>query len=269
MEQLSKHQLILVALLVSFVTSLATGIFTVSLMNQAPQSVVQTINQVVEKMVTPQNATVTTALAPKVEDKVPSAVENVTKSIVKLHVANSSTVLGLGVVVSKTGVVITDKSVVNESTQIRAFFADGRDVQMILIQSQINGDVVFLIPTANSVQVFTPITFSPNPKIGQTVLSLFKAKSEGNEATESLFLAQGIISRTLIDQINPDGSQPARIDTNISRTSIADPKNILGSPLFNLDGEVIGINTKTVSKESTTADFYPIMQLKGAIPKAQ
>ena len=50
MNDLSKQQLILLALLVSFVTSLATGIFTVSLMSQAPQEVVQTINNVVERI---------------------------------------------------------------------------------------------------------------------------------------------------------------------------------------------------------------------------
>ena len=51
MEHLTKHQLILLALLVSFVTSLATGIFTVSLMSQVPKGVTQTINQVVEKTI--------------------------------------------------------------------------------------------------------------------------------------------------------------------------------------------------------------------------
>ena len=37
MEHLNKQQLILLTLLISFVTSIATGIVTVSLMDQAPQ----------------------------------------------------------------------------------------------------------------------------------------------------------------------------------------------------------------------------------------
>ena len=51
MESLTKTQIVLLVLLVSFVTSLTTGIVTVTLVNQAPQPVTHTINKVVEKLV--------------------------------------------------------------------------------------------------------------------------------------------------------------------------------------------------------------------------
>ena len=51
MENLTKTQLILLVLLVSFVTSLVTGIVSVTLVNQAPAQVTQTINRVIEKVV--------------------------------------------------------------------------------------------------------------------------------------------------------------------------------------------------------------------------
>lgn len=50
-EQLTKSQIILLVLFVSFVTSIATGIVTVTLMNQAPADVTRTIDHVVEKTV--------------------------------------------------------------------------------------------------------------------------------------------------------------------------------------------------------------------------
>ncbi len=270
MEDLSKHQLILVALLVSFVTSLATGIFTVSLMNQAPKGVVQTINQVVERIVAPQNASVNDATSPVInaEDRITNAVAQVSKSVVKLRSIGSDTIVGLGLVISKNGIIIADKSTLAQLTGFEAVFADGSHSIMTTIQSQINGDIVFLAPNVTASSTFTPISFARSPKLGQTILTLSGTASHNGESTSSLVLAQGIVSRTLLDNINPDGSQPALIDTSIS-VSNSGSKTTLGSPLFNLDGEVIGINTQTVSKGSDTATFYPITQLKGAIPKVQ
>src|SRR3989344_6867253 len=51
MENLTRAQLILLVLLVSFITSLVTGIVTVSLVSQNPASPVQTIQRVIERSV--------------------------------------------------------------------------------------------------------------------------------------------------------------------------------------------------------------------------
>ncbi len=50
-KELNKTQLLLLAILLSFVTSLATGITTVSLMEQAPKSVTIPINRIVKQTV--------------------------------------------------------------------------------------------------------------------------------------------------------------------------------------------------------------------------
>ena len=63
MNDLNAQQIVLLCLLVSFVSSVATGITTVSLLDQAPKPVSQTINRVVERtierVVDPVVATVT------------------------------------------------------------------------------------------------------------------------------------------------------------------------------------------------------------------
>ncbi|MBI2628022.1 MAG: trypsin-like peptidase domain-containing protein [Candidatus Niyogibacteria bacterium] len=50
LEKLSKFQIVLLTLLVSFMTSLVTGIVTVTLVNQAPPAMTQTIHKVIEKV---------------------------------------------------------------------------------------------------------------------------------------------------------------------------------------------------------------------------
>ena len=50
-KELNKPQLILLAVLLSFVTSIATGITTVTLMQQAPSSITTPVNRIIKQTV--------------------------------------------------------------------------------------------------------------------------------------------------------------------------------------------------------------------------
>ncbi len=120
-EKLTKQQIVLVTLLVSFVTSIATGIVTVALMDQAPPGVTQTINQVVERtverVVTPpttgNSAAVITkeTIVVKEDDKIVSAIEKNKNSIARIYTNSNDPsdrlLIGLGTVVSKDGLIVT------------------------------------------------------------------------------------------------------------------------------------------------------------------
>ncbi len=87
MDNLTKTQFVFLIILVSFVTSLVTGIITVTLVNQAPPLMTQTIHKVIEK-VTPglvnSKENQMTAVVISEQDSVVKAVEKVSSAVVSV-----------------------------------------------------------------------------------------------------------------------------------------------------------------------------------------
>jgi len=94
-EELSKSQLILLTILVNFVTSVATGILTVSLLDHAPAFVTQTVNRVVERTIETvaqaAPAAVIQAPAPSNQDLVTSAIKADATRAVAIYDAGTGT----------------------------------------------------------------------------------------------------------------------------------------------------------------------------------
>ena len=86
MENLSKTQFIFLIILVSFVTALFTGIVAVTLMQQAPPPITQTIQKVVEKLVPAAQKSAPVSQPPIVtqEDLVVKIVQNVSSAVVSV-----------------------------------------------------------------------------------------------------------------------------------------------------------------------------------------
>ncbi len=255
MEDLTKQQLILLALLVSFVTALSTGIVTVSLMNQAPEGVTKTISQVIERtvqQVIPQDAAVgksTDSLFSHTSD----AVSGVLQSVVRFQGNPSGTVSGIGLVVSKGGIIVTDKSALPQASEYQAIYPNGQSIPVAIIQSQNGGDIVFLAPlvarlASMTALSFVPATFAGSYALGDTVFSISWA--------DSPILSQGVIAKGQAS--TTQSSDP--IFTTISASKIAP-----GSPVFTASGQVLGIRTASLPG-ADGAEFYPGQSLKSVIP---
>jgi hypothetical protein len=115
-KDLNKSQLILLAVLLSFVTSIATGITTVTLMQQAPSSftvpVNRVIQQTVEKIQQVEGKTITQTVIVKEEDLVvdaiaknKSAMFSITKEAVDFDGKLIEVSAGRGFAVSKDDIV--------------------------------------------------------------------------------------------------------------------------------------------------------------------
>jgi S1-C subfamily serine protease len=261
MEDLTKQQIILLTLFVSFVTSIATGIVTVSLMGQAPSGVIQTINKVIERTVEKAvpSATTTTVVKETVvvstDDLVVKAIDQNTKTVLRIFRTNSDPTTGsdamvfvsMGIVLSDDGIIATDKSLVSESGKYFTTLADGKLRNLSILRS-VEGDKVALlkvnIDDKENIK-FNKATIVQNSdlKLGQTVVYI------GGETKNTV--STGIVSSlgTKEESIaNSTSTQTVltSIETNISANNL-----ISGASLVNLSGEVIGIRVNFMDSSKT------------------
>src|SRR3989344_4684248 len=122
LNELNTTQIILLVLLVSFVTSIATGIVTVSLLAQAPPAITQTVNRIVERTVetvvpsqkTPATTnTKETTIVVKEDDLITDSVAASLSKTGRVFAgtSTSSPVVGLASLISSQ-TLVTDSSVV-------------------------------------------------------------------------------------------------------------------------------------------------------------
>ena len=246
-EELSKSQIILLPLLVSFVTSIATGIVTVSLMDQAPPAIAQTVNRVIERTVekvVPNSQTASTIVTQektvivKETELISQAVEKASASVVRLYTTEEKDpkLLGLGVVIDSGGGIVSDVEALGEVTEVEVTLKDGSRVRATVSTKKDESGFVFLQATSTSGKTnieWRPAGISSDRVVlGQTVVAL-----AGKSITR---IASGIVTAV---------PSEGRIDTDILSTTI-----LFGTPLINTNGDVVGISTN-ISREDSASGF--------------
>jgi hypothetical protein len=245
MESLNKHQIILLALLVAFVASIATGITVVSLLGQTSQPVVQTINRVVEKTIetiVPSQADTsktgkTTTVVVKDEDLTISAIDKNVKSIVRIYNTlpdGTDLFITDGVVVSDKGYVITDKASLTQSGftgSYKANLSDGTKFSLDVVSSNDALGLTLMKAKLSADQKvdFSPVGWADSEKIklGQTIIAL------------SLDLKK-IVSIGNVASIDTKDNKNISIIADVKITN-----SVAGAMLFNLNGEVVGVHTSS------------------------
>ena len=276
MENLTKQQIILLTLLISFITSIATGIVTVALMNQAPVGVVQTINRVVEKTietVTAPSKEIQTIVKETVlvnpEDQIVSAVEKTSKSIIRIYRTNtdptsglnSMVFVGLGAVLTSEGIIATDNSLISAGGNYFTTI-EGEKLLDLFVVNAVDGEQIALLKIKNDEKnptIFSKVSISKNDlKLGQTVIYI------GGETKNAI--STGIVSSLSVKEIKSTDnstSTPTQAEISTIETSISS-NFISGGLLLNLSGELVGIKSTYMDSAKTNL-FAPSLDIQNKL----
>jgi hypothetical protein len=263
MEHLTKSQIVLLTLLVSFVTSIATGIVTVSLMDQAPPIVAATVNRVIEKTVETvvpapegQTAAAATTIVTKEKtvvvtesEQIAKAVERVSPSLVRVYTsAEEPAFLGLGVVIDASGTIAADSASLDERPEASVVLPDSTRVRVFVTRRDAELGIAYLnVSTTTTADLAKPIQWKPvsiatdKPVLGASAVAL-----SGKTVAR---IANGLVTALLTE------SKVAIIDTNVAESSI-----MQGSPLIDTSGNLVGISTGA-ARASSGQGFIAAVEL--------
>lgn len=274
MQDLNKQQVVLLCLLVSFVTSIATGITVVSLLDQSPQPVTQTINRVVERTVEKvieqvDNPTVASRPVERIvetvvvnqEDLTVDAVEKNAKYLISLYGRDrfgNKKLAGYGVVVTADGVIVTDEVVAVSYPTLEADYGEGSFG--LTLRGQIKNGIALFTPkdTAGKTFGFVSLGDSQSLKLAQSVIAVSGGTS--NSVATGIVNALTTESGSVGASDAQAGTVPAQPLTSIV-TNIAPTDAARGSILLTLKGDVVGLKVGTVSGST----FFPINSIKAMI----
>ena len=157
-----------------------------------------------------------------------------------------ATSLGSGFVISKDGYILTNNHVVKDADEIIVRFLDRKEYKAKLVGTDPRSDIALLKVDADDLQPVT-IGHSADTKVGEWVMAI------GSPFGFDHSVSVGVVSA--INRSLPNETYVPFIQTDVA----INPGNS-GGPLFNVKGEVIGINAQIFSQ---TGGF---MGLSFAIP---
>ncbi len=255
MEDLNKNQIVLLTVLISFVTSIATGIMTNSLLQQAPFEVTRNINRIVEKTIetvttpttvlTDGRREVTTVIV-KEEDLIIKSIDKNIKSIARIEEKDSFlgniSFYGMGLVVSNEGFILADRKTVNTANVYTATMSDGTKIIVTPTGVEKQTNFIMFKPVIKSDEkstyVYSPASISDTePQLGQTLISI------GGASTNTVAIGRVL---SLITRDSTVGTTTTKYLSTID-TDIPTKDLLNGSPLFNLSGDIVGIKTSPES----------------------
>lgn len=145
----------------------------------------------------------------------------------------SSSALGSGFVISEDGYIVTNNHVIAGADEIEVEFFEGFSLPAKLIGTDEKTDIAVLKVTSDEPLDYVPFGNSDEARVGDWVMAM------GNPLGQGFSVSAGIVSQR--------GRALSGLYDDFIQTDAAINRGNSGGPLFNMDGQVIGVNTAILS----------------------
>ncbi len=163
--------------------------------------------------------------------------------------------LGSGFIIDNEGFILTNSHVVQKATEIKVKLETGKEYDAKVIGTDPKTDVALIqVKTDAEFPKPVPLGNSEGMKVGDWVMAIGNPFGLGHTATVGIVSAKGRVI----------GAGP--YDDFIQTDAAINPGNS-GGPLFNMNGEVIGINTAIVAQGQGIGFAIPINVAKEILPQ--
>lgn len=144
-----------------------------------------------------------------------------------------SEALGSGFVISEDGYIVTNNHVIDKADEIEIEFFSGKRLEAKLIGTDPKTDIALLKVESDTPLPFVPFGNSDLMRVGDWVIAMGNPLGQGFSVSAGIISARGrALSGTYDDYLQTDAA--------INRGNS-------GGPLFNMDGQVVGVNTAILS----------------------
>ena len=162
--------------------------------------------------------------------------------------------LGSGFIVSADGYIVTNAHVVDKAEEITIRLTDKRELKAKVVGVDVRSDVAVLKVEASGLP-FVKIGDSSTMRVGEWVVAIGSPFGFSNTVTAGILSAK---SRDMPADRNTDAVPFLQTDVAVN------PGNS-GGPLFNMRGEVIGINSQIFSRTGSFAGISFAIPIEYAI----
>ncbi|MBL7685590.1 MAG: trypsin-like peptidase domain-containing protein, partial [Deltaproteobacteria bacterium] len=166
----------------------------------------------------------------------------------------SQSSLGSGFIINKDGTILTNNHVIQGADEIIVKLSDGRKFNAKVVGNDPKTDIAVIRIDAAGDFPFVSLGNSDTLEVGEWVLAVGNPFGLGQTVTTGIVSAKGRVI----------GAGP--YDDFIQTDASINPGNS-GGPLFNLNGEVIGINTAIVASGQGIGFAIPITMAKNYVPQ--